>query len=107
MKSVVYKGSIYINPEATALSELGLSAADVAGVMAASAAGDVAARRDELLAVAALRIAPLQDATDLGSATEAEAALLLSWKQYRVDLSRIEQQAGFPTVIDWPESPAQ
>ena len=107
MKSIVYKGSIYINPEADALSVLGLSPADVAGVMAAAAAGDVVARRDELLAVAALRIAPLQDAADLGKAPEAEAALLLSWKQYRVDLNRIEQQAGFPTVIDWPEIPAQ
>lgn len=107
MKSVIYKGSIYVNPEVTGLSGLGLSPADIAGVMAASAASDVNARRDELLGIAALRIAPLQDAADLSKATDAEAAQLLSWKQYRVDLSRIEQQAGFPTVIDWPESPAQ
>lgn len=107
MKSVIYKGSLYVNPEVAGLSGLGLSPADVAGVMAAAAVGDVSARRDELLGMAALRIAPLQDAADLGKATDAEASLLLSWKQYRVDLSRIEQQSGFPTVIDWPESPAQ
>lgn len=107
MKSVIYKGALYVNPEASGLAALGLSPADVTGVMAAAAVDDVKATRDERLAEAAIRIAPLQDAADLGKQTDAEAAQLLSWKQYRVDLSRIEDQAGYPTSIDWPQSPAQ
>ena len=63
------------------------------------------ARRDQLLTLAAIRIAPRQDAVDLGLATSAEEAELLAWKNYRVDLIRIDQQAGFPGEIDWPSSP--
>ncbi|WP_434728748.1 tail fiber assembly protein [Pseudomonas soli] len=63
------------------------------------------ARRDQLLAVAALRIAPLQDAADLGAPTETEAEALVAWKQYRVDLNRIEQQDGYPVAIAWPSIP--
>jgi hypothetical protein len=55
----------------------------------------------------------LQDAVDLEMATEEEVARLAAakteltaWKRYRVLLSRIEAQAGFPTVIEWPEKPA-
>lgn len=107
MKTVNYKGAMYVNPDKASLEALGLAPGDVVGVMNQFVRSDAVQRRDELLAVAALRIAPLQDAADLGSATDAEAALLLSWKQYRVELNRIEQQAGFPTVIEWPESPAQ
>lgn len=64
------------------------------------------AQRDQLLTVAAIRIAPLADAVELGEASEAEVALLKKWKQYRVLLNRIDQQAGFPQSIDWPEIPA-
>jgi hypothetical protein len=66
----------------------------------------VLAQRDALLAEATLRIAPLQDAVDLDEATVEEAALLRKWKKYRVDLSRIEQQAGFPAAVQWPAMPA-
>ena len=62
-------------------------------------------KRDELLRTAALRVAPLQDAVDIGNATEVESARLLQWKSYRIDLMRIEQQEGFPAGIDWPLSP--
>lgn len=107
MKAINYKGDIYVNPNVEGLEVLGLSPKDVAGVMAQLAREDALQHRDELLQVASLRIAPLQDAQDLATATDAESAQLLAWKQYRVDLSRIEQQVGFPTVIDWPEIPAQ
>lgn len=63
------------------------------------------AQRDGLLAVAALRIAPLQDAVDLDDATAAEIALLKKWKQYRVLLNRVSDQPGFPAQIDWPVQP--
>ncbi|WP_223527972.1 tail fiber assembly protein [Pseudomonas sp. A-RE-23] len=63
-------------------------------------------RRDERLARAALRIAPLQDAVDIDQAYEAELQLLRLWKNYRVDLNRIDQQDGFPTSVAWPIEPA-
>lgn len=69
-------------------------------------AADVMVQRDALLAVATVRIAPLQDAVDLDEATPAEVAALKAWKQYRVLLSRIEQQPGFPAAVDWPKAPA-
>ncbi len=63
------------------------------------------AQRDQLLAVAAMRIAPLQDAQDLGMATETEQAALLAWKKFRIDVNRVDQQAGWPRAINWPEEP--
>lgn len=61
------------------------------------------ATRGKLLAAAALAIAPLQDASDLQIATDAEIALLTQWKQYRVDVSRVDLTASAP---DWPATPA-
>ncbi|OZI39044.1 hypothetical protein CEG14_05780 [Bordetella genomosp. 1] len=63
--------------------------------------------RDVLLGVAALRIAPLEDAVDLGIASADETDALAQWKAYRVALMRIEQQPGFPETIDWPAVPQQ
>lgn len=63
------------------------------------------ARRDELLADAAIRIAPLQDAVELEEASAQEQSLLKAWKAYRVALNRIEQQSGYPQDIRWPEAP--
>lgn len=68
----------------------------------ATAAADLAQRR----AVADAAIAPLQDAVELEEATEAEAALLKEWKRYRVALSRLPEQEGYPNDIDWPALPA-
>lgn len=63
-------------------------------------------QRDECLRVAAIRIAPLQDAVDLDDATAAEVALLKKWKQYRVAVNRIQEQPEFPQSITWPEQPS-
>lgn len=63
-------------------------------------------KRDNLLALAAIRIAPLQDAVDLGKGTPAKVAILKKWKEYRVDLDDIPDQAGYPQVITWPTKPA-
>ncbi len=63
-------------------------------------------QRDELLRTAAIRIAPLQDAVDIGEATAAEEQQLLAWKKYRVALNRITEQPGFPTAIEWPDVPS-
>jgi hypothetical protein len=66
---------------------------------------EILASRDDKLRLSTLRIAPLQDAHDLGESTETEESLLISWKRYRIALNRIEQQAGYPADIDWPLSP--
>lgn len=62
--------------------------------------------RDGLLAIATLRIDPLQDAVDIDDATSSDVAMLKKWKQYRVALNRIEQQAEFPLNIEWPVAPS-
>ena len=69
-------------------------------------AAQVDAAKDEIsqrLSAAANAIAPLQDAVDMGIATNAEQAMLTSWKQYRVALSRID--ADTAPDIAWPERP--
>jgi hypothetical protein len=58
--------------------------------------------RNALLAVAALAIAPLQDAADLGTETADEAALLKRWKQYRVTVNRVDLALNPP---NWPAIP--
>ncbi|MDF9428221.1 tail fiber assembly protein [Cupriavidus gilardii] len=58
--------------------------------------------RDALLREAGIRIAPLQDAVDLGMATEAEQSQLLAWKQYRVTLNRLDLAEA---MVIWPATP--
>lgn len=58
--------------------------------------------RDNRLREAAMRIAPLQYAVDLGDATQQEQSALQDWKRYCVALNRIEQQAGYPLEVEWP-----
>ncbi|WP_080981197.1 MULTISPECIES: tail fiber assembly protein [Ralstonia] len=59
--------------------------------------------RDALLGIATARIAPLQDAADLGVATSAESSALTSWKQYRVAVNRADLTQATPA---WPSQPA-
>ncbi|CAI8968644.1 tail fiber assembly protein [Pseudomonas soli] len=68
----------------------------------AEAAGEIARRR----AQADKAIDPLEDAVDLGEATEAESALLKDWKRYRVSLNRVPDQPGYPAIVDWPSCPS-
>ncbi|HBU6200839.1 TPA: tail fiber assembly protein [Citrobacter freundii] len=60
-------------------------------------------QKDGLLSLAASKIGPLQDAVDLGIATDSETALLLAWKKHRVLINRINP-ADAPD-INWPEVP--
>ncbi|CAM6947703.1 MULTISPECIES: tail fiber assembly protein [Enterobacter] len=60
--------------------------------------------KSRLMENANTQIAPLQDAFDLGIATEQEAKNLTSWKKYRVLLNRVD--IINPPNIDWPERPA-
>lgn len=93
-----------------------LDAAELALTLAAQAAAAITpeqtlltvnARRDELLTVATLRLAPLQDAVDEENATDDEVLRLKQWKKYRIALNRIEQQENYPIHIDWPSLPGE
>ncbi|EKA7108551.1 tail fiber assembly protein [Salmonella enterica] len=57
--------------------------------------------KNRLLQMASEKIAPLQDAVDLGIATDEEKAQLDEWKKYRVRVNRVDTSSP-----DWPEKPA-
>jgi len=101
----------FISPDLELLDDKGLAEVRAAQEAAAAPTPEQVlqsanAQRDSLLAVAGLRIAPLQDAVDLGSATDTDMANLKLWRQYRVAVNRVSEQAGFPATIDWPAPPA-
>lgn len=58
-------------------------------------------KKSRLMQTANDAIAPLQDAVDLGMATEEETAALTEWKKYRVLLMRVDTADP-----DWPTPPA-
>lgn len=60
-------------------------------------------QKTALLAEATSMIATLQDAVDMGMATQEEETALLDWKRYRVTLTRIDVTVQ---PINWPTSPA-
>ncbi|EOZ7468805.1 tail fiber assembly protein [Enterobacter hormaechei] len=59
--------------------------------------------RNKFIAEASLKIAPLQDAVDLGIATTEEKETLLAWKKYRVLLMRVD--TSHAPNIEWPVLP--
>lgn len=61
------------------------------------------ATKAKLMDAANKAIAPLQDAVDLGIATDEEAAQLQLWKKYRVLLSRVDTSKA--PDVDWPITP--
>ncbi|HEF8780521.1 TPA: tail fiber assembly protein [Providencia rettgeri] len=60
-------------------------------------------KKQSLLAEGNNTIVPLQDAVDLGIATDEEKAKLTAWKTYRVLLNRVD--TSLAPDIDWPEKP--
>lgn len=62
------------------------------------------ANRAALMMAAGAAIAPLQDADELGIATDDEKEALTRWKRYRVMLNRLDLSAA--PAIEWPELPA-
>lgn len=70
--------------------------------LTAAAENEIATRR----AFADAVIVPLQDAADLGMATPEEAGRLTALRRYRVELSRVTQQQGYPGKIKWPVLPS-
>ncbi|EHM7581706.1 tail fiber assembly protein [Salmonella enterica] len=61
--------------------------------------------KNRLLQMASEKIAPLQDAVDLGIATDDEKARLDEWKKYRVRVNRVDTSTA--PKIDWPKKPEQ
>lgn len=72
----------------------------VAAAGKAKADADVAAGMVE----AARQIAVLQDAVDLGMATDQEAQAYTDWRRYRVLISRVQSDPAYPNVT-LPEQP--
>ncbi|MGV7959651.1 tail fiber assembly protein [Photorhabdus tasmaniensis] len=60
-------------------------------------------QKQQLMAEAIKKIAPLQDAVDLDIATKEEKIALSAWKEYRVMLNRVD--ISQENDIDWPEQP--
>ncbi|WP_323838454.1 tail fiber assembly protein [Photorhabdus africana] len=60
-------------------------------------------KKQQYIVEASQQIAPLQDAVDLGIATQEEETALLVWKKYRVMLNRIDISQALD--IEWPEQP--
>nr|DAH48992.1 MAG TPA: tail fiber assembly protein [Caudoviricetes sp.] len=61
-------------------------------------------KRKQLIEDAGLAISILQDAVELGEATEGDKELLRLWKTYRLRLSRISIAAE--PEIEWPKPPS-
>ena len=57
----------------------------------------------ERMSLVTTRISTLQDAVELGMATDSEVDGLKSWRQYRVLLSRVDTSAA--PNIEWPDLP--
>lgn len=66
---------------------------------------DAELRRTTSLSAAGIEISPLQDAVDLGMATDVETRRLTEWKKYRVLLMRIDTSKA--PDIEWPTPPAE
>lgn len=71
---------------------------------AASAKSDADARVSAGMQEASRQISILQDAVDLGMATQAESDAYTAWRQYRVLLSRVQSDPAYPNVT-LPEQP--
>ncbi|MFP1727357.1 tail fiber assembly protein [Lonsdalea quercina] len=65
------------------------------------------AKKSVLRATADSAIEPLQDAVDLGIASDNELAMLNAWRKYRVLLNRLDTNSAADNEIEWPESPSK
>lgn len=65
------------------------------------------AEHARLRKIADYMIAPLQDAVDIGEASEEDEAALLLWKRYRVALSKVSLQPTYPNLVLWPVPPLE
>lgn len=109
-----HRGTVYYldGPQRYVIDDLGVTVPEGATSeapppTAAELTSAALANRDSLLFTAGLRIAPLQDAEDIGDATADDKKLLIAWKTYRVAVNRVSEQADFPKSIDWPVPPSK
>jgi hypothetical protein len=65
----------------------------------------VQAQRNQLMYAAHQATAGMSDAYIAGLLSDEDAKTFKAFATYKVALSKIEQQPGYPTSIDWPTSP--
>jgi hypothetical protein len=63
------------------------------------------AQRDQLMGVANQATIGMADAFIAGLLSDADAKTFKAYAAYKLALSKVDQQAGYPTTIDWPTSP--
>lgn len=68
-------------------------------------ASSVQAQRNQLLEIANQATVGMADAYIAGLLSTADAKTFKAFAVYKVALSKIEQQPGYPASIDWPTSP--
>lgn len=61
-------------------------------------------RKASLMSEASLAIDVLKDAVELGKATKEDEGLLLAWREYRVQLMRVD--TSLVPDIEWPVAPS-
>lgn len=77
--------------------------ADIPPPTAQEATEQAQSQARALMQIADGRIRPLNDAQELGIATDEETAQLKAWKTYRVMLNRVDTSAA--PDISWPAKP--
>ena len=62
-------------------------------------------KRSDALSEAGTKISDYQDLIDIDEATDADVAMQKEWKKYRIAVTRVPDQSGYPGTIDWPTMP--
>lgn len=62
--------------------------------------------QQQKLKEASVQMEPLIYLDSLGDLSESETKALAQWRQYTVDISRANQQDGWPNDIKWPARPS-
>lgn len=70
-----------------------------------SAGAKASAELARLRGVAGEVIQRAEDLIDIGESNPDIERQILEWKRYRVALSRIEDQSGYPDSVEWPGMP--
>lgn len=65
------------------------------------------AQRDALLAIAEEATVGMADAYVAGLLEEDDVAMFKAFAGYKLSLNKIDRQAGFPSVVNWPAPPAK
>lgn len=102
--SYQYSRDVYESPVGYSISNGVLVAPtsdQLAAIQKKSAIAKAELTKVDLMAGATAAISPLQDAVDLGVATDDERVQLAAWKQYRILLNRIGTSVA--PAITWPD----